>query len=577
MIVPPASFGLFKQNKLLRNSLLAAVVGMSVITLNGCQSTLTSSEMPKEAQYWYGMQSLLHRVQHIKMSGRANFAHGSERFATTFVYDGTAANNYTLDLRSSLGTRIANLVVTPYEAVLQADGKEYRAPTASALFKQTLDMSLPLDHFHEILLGIALERSKFNENAVLYESYTGDFKIVYRDFKSYGQIALPSDIEITGPNLRLIVLPRAVQQLEFKASNTKKPNQVSVDYTGTAGSYDPGTAATLNTTDFGTTNYTRNSDTASMNPSVSYANSSSSTATTTPNANTNAATTGTATSAGTAGALAGATAAGAASGNIDPWDNPNNKAFNKALKQAKAIDAKNAKATKALDEGAASNAPTQSFGDPWDDASNNKTKSPPTKANKQHQSANIKNGPTKAGVVKPYVPNERTNAAPTKATERATAPTQNQNAVRQAPRGNMNNGANQNTAPSAARNTAPQNPNVNYQGNNIYQGNYPRLNDAPVAQDNLQPTPQQIEAIRQRQMQDAALEQQYRSARLQNNLESDPNLRAGDMDDRNPLNSPTVVLNPPKRDMYIPAPATGNVSANQQELQNLQDRMQRSE
>lgn len=559
------------KSRTLRVLLASAVLGFGVIALNGCESTLSSTSIPKEAQYWYGMQSLLNRVEHIKLSGRANFAHGSDRFGTTFVYDGSASNNYTLDLRSSIGTRIAYLVVTPYEASLQADNHEFKAPTASELFKQTLDMDLPLDHFHEILLGIALERSKFNENAILYESNTGNFKIIYRDFKSYGQIALPSDIEITGPNLRLIILPRAVQNLQFKASNTRGPNKVSVDFAGNSSNttYDPGTAASL-----GSSAYTNN--TATYNTTSSATGAVSNTAYGSATGGSAAVPSATAVGAAAAGA-AGAAASSRAG--TDPWDTDTKVNLRRTLsKNAVAVD--------------------ENKGDPWDTPESSAKNVTKAKQNKTLPHAKSAAESTKTKQVPRATLDANLTHNPANEPQRV-FPSNNQNHVATRASEGNNQGNLTNSNPNVvygntrANNGATTNnrfaidPRLVNANNQIRNRANAAANGASNSRDSLYqapqlnqtnaPTPKEIEALRQKQQAALESEQQYRrnnlQSRLESQLESSPNQRAGEMDERNPLNSPNTVLNAPTRQVYVPAPQKLNGSANQQELERLQNRM----
>ena len=192
---------------------LSVALGLSSL-MSGCQSIPTSA-MVTDAAFWQGMQAKLKAVKAVSLFGRANIVHEDLRFSANYLYQGSDSRNYTLRLTSSLGSELAYLKVTPEAAQLLAQGKLFTAPSPQELFAQVVSMQLPLDEFHQRIMGIAPNaQSQFNEAGILVSSQVPGFVITYRNYQTVEDLALPSEIEIVGPNTRILLFTRTIQSLE---------------------------------------------------------------------------------------------------------------------------------------------------------------------------------------------------------------------------------------------------------------------------------------------------------------------------------------------------------------------------
>ena len=190
----------------------AAVLGLSV-ALSGCQSVPTGA-MVTDAVFWQGMQDKLKAIKAITLSGRANVVHEDLRFSANYYYQGRSSHDYELRLTSSIGSELARLKVTAEGAQLFAEGRFFAAPSASELFAQVTPLELPLDNFHELILGIAAGDSLFNETGILVSTRVPNFEITYRNYQTVEDLSLPREIEIVGVNTRILLFTRTIQKLE---------------------------------------------------------------------------------------------------------------------------------------------------------------------------------------------------------------------------------------------------------------------------------------------------------------------------------------------------------------------------
>lgn len=187
--------------------------------LAGCQTALESGPLITDASYWQSMQERLKTVSSVRLRGTVNISYQAERYSTNYVYQSSAPGSYSLQLVTSFGNKLADLKVTPTEAVLIADNHTFTAESAQELFAQVVKIPLPLDHFQSIILGQALETSAFTSSGILYKSFVPNFEITYLDYLSLpeSQISLPKEIDVVGPELHLIIKTRAVEELKLGA------------------------------------------------------------------------------------------------------------------------------------------------------------------------------------------------------------------------------------------------------------------------------------------------------------------------------------------------------------------------
>lgn len=201
-----------------RRYVLASSLGLLLpLGLNGCQTALESGPLITDQSYWQGMQERLQQIKSVQLRGNVSIAYKSDRFSTNFVYRSTAPCTYSLLLVSSLGSQLADLKVTPEAAVLIADNHTFTAQSPQELFAQVTKIPLPLDDFQSIIIGKALPSSTFTSNGILRTTTLPDFQVAYNDYLSLpeSQLSLPKEIEVLGPNLRLVVKTRAVEKLEL--------------------------------------------------------------------------------------------------------------------------------------------------------------------------------------------------------------------------------------------------------------------------------------------------------------------------------------------------------------------------
>lgn len=205
-----------KEPQVLRPHLLhflgAAALGLTV-ALTGCQ-TVPTGAMVTDAVFWQGMQDKLKAVKAVALSGRANVVHEDLRFSANYYYQGSSSHNYELRLTSSIGSELARLKVTPEGAQLFANGVFFQDRSASALFAQVTPLELPLDNFHELIMGIAGTNSQFNSQGILFRTDVPNFMVTYRNYQTAEDLALPSEIEVVGANTRILLFTRSIQKLE---------------------------------------------------------------------------------------------------------------------------------------------------------------------------------------------------------------------------------------------------------------------------------------------------------------------------------------------------------------------------
>lgn len=188
---------------------------MTTIGLNGCSSVAPSDGSMMSSSQWQGMQERLKGIKSVSLSGRVAVKYAKERFSANFLYQGSSAENFTLRLSSSIGVQLAALQVTPQKAILKSSDQEYVADNAQELFAKVTNMNLPLNDFHKLILGIAPNnKSTFNSDGSLEQSIVPDFVINYRGFSTHGDLAIPNNIQVLGPDLEMVILSRKVQKLE---------------------------------------------------------------------------------------------------------------------------------------------------------------------------------------------------------------------------------------------------------------------------------------------------------------------------------------------------------------------------
>lgn len=203
----------------LKSWAFALCMGLTLpLALTGCQQTIESQSMNTDPAYWQHMQERLAALQQVHLKGRFIYTSPQDKFSANFDYVYTAPNTYQLTLRSSMGSEIAKLIVNPQEAKLQASSREFTDTNPRDLFIKTFDMDIPLEKLPELILGIAQANSIFTQQGILYQSTLGNFKVIYADYNSYGQIALPKDFTIHSPDMNLKILTREVLKLESTTS-----------------------------------------------------------------------------------------------------------------------------------------------------------------------------------------------------------------------------------------------------------------------------------------------------------------------------------------------------------------------
>lgn len=201
-----------------RGAIVIALCTMLPLSFTGCQNAIESGPLIYDQAYWQGMQERLQQISSVQLRGNVSVSYKSDNFSTNFIYSSDAPNNYQLHLINSFGASIADINVTPEKSTLLADQREFTAATPQELFTQALNMPLPLNDFTSIILGLALPSSTFTPQGILHTTTLPDFNITYNDYLSLtdSQISLPSEIEVTGPDLHLLVKTRAVQKLQLK-------------------------------------------------------------------------------------------------------------------------------------------------------------------------------------------------------------------------------------------------------------------------------------------------------------------------------------------------------------------------
>lgn len=204
-----------KLKRTFKSLAIAAIIGAAPIVLSACQS-VESGAMITDASFWQHMQTKLKNIKDISLSGRVKFSSPAQKFSATFQYSGQDSSNYTLRLSSTLGNELALLKVTPSSAMLTAAGRTISSPDAETLFASATELNLPLKEFHSLLIGIAPnEYSQFTPEGILMQSQVPGFIINYRNYMTVDKVALPSEIEVIGNNLHMMITPRNVQKIEY--------------------------------------------------------------------------------------------------------------------------------------------------------------------------------------------------------------------------------------------------------------------------------------------------------------------------------------------------------------------------
>lgn len=203
---------------------LALVLGASLplVCLTGCQQTIESQGMSTDPAYWANMQAKLAALQQVHLRGRFIYSSTDDRFSANFDYNYSAPGTYTLILRSSLGSEIAKLIVTPTEAKLQASNRELSDNNPRALFQNAFDMSIPFEVLPQIIIGLGLKDSIFTPQGILYKSAIDNFTVTYADYNSYGSIAIPKDLTIQSANMKLNILTREALTLQPSPDTPQK-------------------------------------------------------------------------------------------------------------------------------------------------------------------------------------------------------------------------------------------------------------------------------------------------------------------------------------------------------------------
>lgn len=205
-----------KLKRTFKSLAIAAIIGATPIVLSACQS-VESGAMITYASFWQDMQTKLKNIKDISLSGRVKFSSPAQKFSATFQYSGQDSSNYTLRLSSTLGNELALLKVTPSSAMLTAAGRTISSPDAETLFATATELNLPLKEFHSLLIGIAPnEYSQFTPEGILMQSQVPGFIINYRNYMTVEKVALPSEIEVIGNNLHMMITPRNVQKIEYR-------------------------------------------------------------------------------------------------------------------------------------------------------------------------------------------------------------------------------------------------------------------------------------------------------------------------------------------------------------------------
>lgn len=198
-------------------SVLGGMALALALALSGCQS-IPTTEMVQDAAFWHGMQAKLKTIQEVSLLGRANIVHEDLRFSANYQYQGSSSHHYSLNLTTSLGEKLFSLRVEPGFAQLMTQGRTFAADNPQELFAQVAKMELPLNSFHELIMGMALPETEglslFNDAGILAQSQVPNFIITYRGYQTVEDLALPSEIEITGPATRILLFNRTIQSLE---------------------------------------------------------------------------------------------------------------------------------------------------------------------------------------------------------------------------------------------------------------------------------------------------------------------------------------------------------------------------
>lgn len=197
----------------------AALLFAAVLTagsLAGCTVNETGTAMVTDSAFWQNMQQKLMRIDSVSESGRFTYKGRGDRISALFFYEGKTDGTYTLKIMSPIGNEIASLVQKKDEAELVSYGRTIKDKDAASLFKQIIDTELPLHIFNDIMLGIAGETSEFTHQGILHKSYTEGFTVQYKDYKTYGDIALPAEFQITSATDSLEIKVREVRDIRFK-------------------------------------------------------------------------------------------------------------------------------------------------------------------------------------------------------------------------------------------------------------------------------------------------------------------------------------------------------------------------
>ena len=222
-LLSASSFSLSSKYKRLALALSVALplLSGSSALLSGCQSSVPTGEFIADATFWNGMQERLQSINLVRMTGSVAVIHAGGRFSGQFMFQGQGHNNYQLHLSNSFGVTLAKLNVTPQESTLSTPTQSYTASSPEALFTKVTDLSLPLDNFYELMLGLVPagypNASLFNQQGILVSTTINPYYVSYRDYHSLTDLALPKEMEVTGPNTSIIIKVREIQQLERQA------------------------------------------------------------------------------------------------------------------------------------------------------------------------------------------------------------------------------------------------------------------------------------------------------------------------------------------------------------------------
>lgn len=188
--------------KYLRSVFFYPLSILFILLLTSCQQSIKNNLPPDIL--WQQHLAQLEKIDHFQAQGSFTYTSGQTKRYARFLWQQQSLNSYTLHITSTIGTRLAELAVSPDNAILTDNkGKRYHNDNVEYLLEQLTGIDIPLSYLTKLLIGLPYDTTQFAlnqdgllEQMTLSQNSNEVWSAIITRYKRKNHLMLPEKITL---------------------------------------------------------------------------------------------------------------------------------------------------------------------------------------------------------------------------------------------------------------------------------------------------------------------------------------------------------------------------------------------